>query len=112
MRSENLKATLKTAVLVTTVLLLGVGLATAQQQINLTAGASNITLPDGSIVPMWGYSCGDRGYWFDRDLRAKLNPAAASWSPVVITVPTRHRPTIILTNIFVWHDPGTFRPRS
>ena len=57
MRFENLKATFKTAVLVTTVLLLGVGLATAQQQINLTAGASTITLPDGSTVSMWGYSC-------------------------------------------------------
>ena len=29
-----------------------------QQQVNLTAGPTSITLPDGSSVPMWGYSCG------------------------------------------------------
>ncbi|HYL13125.1 MAG TPA: choice-of-anchor D domain-containing protein [Terriglobales bacterium] len=56
MRSNYLK-TLKTAVLAVTVLLLGVGVTVAQQ-VNLTAGFSTTTLPDGSVVPMWGYSCG------------------------------------------------------
>jgi len=32
--------------------------AFGQQQVNLTAGPATITLPDGSQVPMWGYSCG------------------------------------------------------
>jgi hypothetical protein len=30
----------------------------AQQQVNLTASPTSITLPDGSNVPMWGYNCG------------------------------------------------------
>ena len=32
--------------------------AFGQQQVNLTAGPTTATLPDGSAVPMWGYSCG------------------------------------------------------
>ena len=59
MRLISLKAIAKTAVLGAAVLLLGTGAASAQpQQVNLTAGASSITLPDGSNVPMWGYTCG------------------------------------------------------
>ena len=48
MRINSLKATLKTAVLGATVLLLGAGVAGAQQQINLTAGPATATMPDGS----------------------------------------------------------------
>ncbi len=57
MRSNYLK-TLKTAVLAISVLLLGVSVSVAQQQINLTAGPTAITLSDGTSVPMWGYTCG------------------------------------------------------
>src|SRR5256884_3938372 len=57
-RFNYLKATLKTAVLAVSVLLLGAGVAVAQQQVNLTAGPTTTTLPDGTVVPMWGYSCG------------------------------------------------------
>jgi hypothetical protein len=96
MRFHHLKATLKTAVLVTTVLLLGAGLALAQQQVNLTAGPTTITLPDGSVVPMWGYTCGTVSG--STATCAKLNPAAAGWSPVVITVPIGQDLTINLTN--------------
>jgi uncharacterized membrane protein len=56
MRLNNLKASLKTALYVTGALLLGVGPAVAQQQVNLTAGPASVSLPDGSSVPMWGYS--------------------------------------------------------
>src|SRR5262249_40351354 len=82
MRFDNIKATLKTAVLVTTVLLLGAGLAVAQQ-VNLTAGSSNLTLPDGSVVPMWGYSCDDAG----TGATCAALHLGVTWSPVVITVP-------------------------
>ena len=58
MLPNYLKASLKTAVLITTVLLLGAGLTLAQQTVNLTAAPSSVTLPDGSVVPMWGYTCG------------------------------------------------------
>src|SRR5215472_15383432 len=96
MRSNYLK-TLKTAVLAITVLLLGANLSLAQQQINLTAGPSSITLSDGSAVPMWGYSCGAAVDGSTASC-AKLNPAAAGWSPVVITVPSGQGLTINLTN--------------
>src|SRR5207253_4232775 len=57
MRSNNYKSVLKHAGLAASVLLLASGAAFAQQQINLTAGPTSLTLPDGSVVPMWGYTC-------------------------------------------------------
>ena len=56
MRMIDLKAILETAVKGTTVLLLGTGMAAAQASINLTAGPTALTLPDGMQVPMWGYT--------------------------------------------------------
>ncbi len=99
MRINSLKATLKTAVLGAAVLLLGVGVADAQQQVNLTAAPANATMPDGSLIPMWGYSCGV-AVTSSTATCAKLNPNAAGWSPVVITVPTAATGglTINLTN--------------
>jgi hypothetical protein len=97
MRFNHLKSTLKIAVLAVTVLLLGAGLAVGQQQINLTAGPTSITLPDGSAVPMWGYTCGAVVSGSTATC-ANLNPAAAGWSPVVITVPTGQTLQINLTN--------------
>jgi hypothetical protein len=101
MRSNYLK-TLKTAVLAVTILLLGVGLAAAQQTINLTAQPTTLVVPDGSTVPMWGYSCGATVTGTTATCAA-LNPnaTAAGWSPVVITVPyagTGTSLTINLTN--------------
>ncbi|MBZ5546847.1 MAG: hypothetical protein LAO22_02630 [Acidobacteriia bacterium] len=96
MRFNNLKATLKTAVLVTTVLLLGAGLAVGQVTVNLTAGPSTATLPDGSAVPMWGYSCDGGASANCRALNGSTSVGA--WSPVVITVPTGQNLTISLTN--------------
>jgi hypothetical protein len=110
MRTNFLKATLKTAAHAATVLLLGAGVAGAQQQVNLTAGASTVVLPDGSAVPMWGYSCGILASG-STAMCAAANPAAVTtvasgtaaavmngWSPVVITVPTGQGLTINLTN--------------
>jgi hypothetical protein len=87
MRLNSLKAIEKTAVLGAAVLLLGTGAASAQQQVNLTAGSSATILPDGSSVPMWGYSCG-AAVTGSAATCATLNPTATGWSPVVITVPT------------------------
>src|SRR5467141_538351 len=104
MRFNHLKATLKSAVLTVTVLLLGASVAVAQQQVNLTAAPATTTLPDGTVVPMWGYSCGG-AVTGSTATCAALNPAslattttAATWSPVVITVPTGQGLTINLTN--------------
>src|SRR5579863_9710991 len=100
MRFNDLKALLKTTVSGASVLLVGAGMAAGQQVINLTAAPSSASLPDGSSVPMWGYSCG-AAVSGSTATCAALNPAAktsASWSPVVITVPTGQGLTINLTN--------------
>jgi Bacterial Ig domain len=100
MRINSLKATLKTALLGAAVLLLGADLASAQQQVNLTAMPGAAPLPDGSAVPMWGYSCGAVVSGSSATCKS-LNPAGSGgWSPVVITIPTSASGglTINLTN--------------
>src|ERR1700741_3846948 len=112
MRSNYLK-TLKTAVLAISVLLLGASVSFAQQQINLAAGPGPATLPDGSVVPMWGYSCGA----IVTGSLATCNPlnphaAAGGWSPVVITVPTGQDLQINLTNSLSFTPTGTTTPNN
>src|SRR5271166_1009955 len=97
MRPNFVKATLKTAVLAITLLLLGASATFAQQQVNLAAGPANLLLPDGSTVPMWGYSCGAVATGSTATCAA-LNQAGSGWSPVIITVPTGQGLTINLTN--------------
>src|SRR5882757_463936 len=108
MRFNYLKTTLKTAVLAVSVLLLGVGVAIAQQTVNLTAAPTTTTMPDGTVVPMWGYACGAAVAANPAPVAncAKLNPAAptattttpAGWSPIVITTSPGQALTISLTN--------------
>jgi hypothetical protein len=98
MRIKYLKTTLKTAVLVAAALLLGTGTLKAQQQVNLTAGPTSLTMPDGSIIPMWGYSCGAAASGSTATCAALNTAAAGNWSPVVITVPTGQSLQINLTN--------------
>ena len=97
MRKNEFKSILKAAVPVVGILLFGALAAFGQQQVNLTAGPTSATLPDGSTVPMWGYSCGTplNG---PHATCAKLNPLAAGWSPVLITVTTGQDLQINLTN--------------
>ena len=104
MRFNQINSTLKTAVSAASVFLLGTGLALAQQQVNLTAGPTSITLPDGSNVPMWGYTCtgvtGTAGTGGPQTCKAaNASAGAGSWSPVVITVPTGQDLAINLTNM-------------
>jgi hypothetical protein len=88
MRISHLKDMLKTSVRAATVLLLGAGVAGAQQ-VNITAKATSATLPDGSTAPMWGYSCDTTQPASTTATCAALNPnAGLSWSPVIITVPS------------------------
>src|SRR3981081_1805193 len=100
MRSNNYKSVRKHAGLATSVLLLASGAAFAQQQVNLTAGPSVASVPDGTFVPMWGYTCG-AAVTGGTATCAPLNPVAAAnfgWSPVVITVLTGQDLQINLTN--------------
>jgi len=59
MRINDFKAILKGGGMLRGVLFSGAVAAYGQQQINLTAAPATVTLPDGSQVPMWGYSCGN-----------------------------------------------------
>jgi hypothetical protein len=88
---------LKAAVRVASVLLAGAVMALGQQQVNLTAGPSTANLPDGSAVPMWGYTCGATVGGSTAGCAA-LKKTAGSWSPVIITVPTGQDLQINLTN--------------
>ena len=97
MRSNNYKSVLVKSGLAAAVLLMCSGAALAQQVVNLTAAPATVTLPDGSAVPMWGYSCG-AVVTGSTATCAKLNPTASGWSPVAITVPTGQALTINLTN--------------
>jgi hypothetical protein len=98
MRLNLLKANLTQAILGATVLLLGADVTAAQQQVNLFAGPANAVLPDGSSVPMWGYSCGAAVSGSTATCAASNANANGSWSPVVITVPSGQDLTINLTN--------------
>jgi FtsP/CotA-like multicopper oxidase with cupredoxin domain len=110
MRSNYLK-TLKTAVLAVTILLVSGGMLYGQQQVNLTAGSTTANLPDGTIVPMWGYSCGAVVAGSTATC-AKLNPSAVGWSPVVITVPSGQGLTINLANTLSFPASGVNIPTS
>ena len=98
MRSNNLKLALTTAFLAVTILLFGGSASLAQSTVNLTAGATSITLPDGKNVPMWGYSC--TGAAPTNATCAASNPnAGTGWSPVVITVPFNAAGTTLNINL-------------
>jgi hypothetical protein len=118
MRTSHFKSNtiLKAGVLVASILLFGAGASFAQQTVNLTAAPTTTTLPDGMVVPMWGYFCGTAATTNPAPAAtcAALNPLSAAvpatltspalpatWSPVVITVPyvsTGTSLTINLTN--------------
>src|ERR1700674_2311007 len=100
MRTYNFKAILKAALRVASLLPFAAVAAFGQQQVNLTAGPTTATLPDGTSVPMWGYSCGALVPSSTATCAALNQPAATAglWSPVVITVPTGQDLRINLTN--------------
>jgi hypothetical protein len=99
MRSNTFKSILIKSGLAASILLLASGAAVAQQQVNLTAAAATATLPDGTVVPMWGYSCGTAVTSSTATCAGLNKPAtAAVWSPIIITVPTGQDLQINLTN--------------
>jgi hypothetical protein len=97
MGSNLFKTILNKTGLAASVLLLATG-AVFADTVNLAAGPSTATLPDGQSVPMWGFSCG-AAVTGSTATCAPLNAnAGTGWSPVVITVPTGTPLTINLTN--------------
>src|SRR6267143_3155283 len=98
MRTNNLKVILKAALRVVCILPFAAAVALGQQTVSLTAGPSTATLPDGSLVPMWGYSCGAAVTGSTATCVPLNTTAAGGWSPVVITVPAGQSLTVNLTN--------------
>ncbi len=96
MRRNEFKASLKCAIFAATAFFLGFSDIRAQS-INLTAAPTTATMPDGVVVPMWGYSCGAAVTSSTAACRAANPQASGSWSPVVITVAPGSL-TINLTN--------------
>src|SRR6267143_60051 len=101
MRTNHFKAILKAALLVAIILPFAAAVAFGQQTVNLTAAPTTTTLPDGTVVPMWGYFCGTAATGSTATCAA-LNLSSVStvvgvpstWSPVVITVPAGQTLTI------------------
>jgi hypothetical protein len=115
MRSNMFKAALIKSGLAASVLLLANGAAFGQQTVNLTAGPATAAMPDGTGVPMWGYTCGAvASTSTSLGTCTALNPAVqllnttppvgytvgSAWSPVVITVPVNTAgPTSLTINL-------------
>src|SRR5262249_8945698 len=107
MRTNYLKTILSGAVAVACILLFGAVATFGQVTVNLTAGPSTLTLPDGTAVPMWGYTCGAT------DTACKpLSTNTTGWSPVVITVPTGQNLTINLTNTLAFTPTTSTTPNN
>src|SRR5882762_4399089 len=98
MRTNNLKVILKAALRVVCILPFAAAVALGQQTVSLTAGPSTATLPDGSLVPMWGYSCGAAVTGSTATCAPLNTTAGGGWAPVVITVPAGQSLTVNLTN--------------
>ncbi len=79
------------------------GSALADGAVTLVAAPSSTTMPDGRVVPMWGYTCGDALAASAPSTGASCAAATgaaqtgASWQPPLITVPAG-KLTITLVN--------------
>jgi hypothetical protein len=108
MRLIDVKSSRKLAASFAAAALFGTGVISAQ--VSLTAAPTTTTLPDGTSVPMWGYTCGAAGAITTASCRA-ANPSTTGWSPVVITVATGQTLQINLTNNLSFAS-GTSLPTS
>jgi hypothetical protein len=102
MNTKFVKALLRNTLATAAVVLSGAAVA-ATTTVNLTAQQTSITLPDGAVVPMWGYCDGSLGA--NADLTAPAGSATAvacsstAWSVgPTITVPAGSDLVINLTN--------------
>src|SRR3954462_4513016 len=86
MRLHQFKEILKAAVSGAALLLLGVGSASGAT-VNVSAGPATAKLPDGTSVPMWGYTCGLTSASTVTCSKLNTSAGAGVWSPIVIKVP-------------------------
>ncbi len=111
MRNMTFAASAGAALRVVCLFSFAVAATFGQQQVNLTAGPTSITLPDGTAVPMWGYTCTPLAQGVTSTATCgALNKTASGWSPVVITVPTGSNLQINLTNNLVFTPAGSSTP--
>ena len=98
MRTYIFKAVIKAVLRVACIFPLAAVATFGQQQVNLTAGPSTVTLPDGSSVPMWGYTCTPLASGVTSTATCAALNNQTGWSPVIITIPTGQDLTVNLTN--------------
>ncbi len=107
MRFHFVKTSLKTAISLTLVLLLGVVATSAQVSVNLHASPQTTTLPDGNAVPMWGWTCvnpvatstATTGGGTCGTLAGVPQVGGAIWQPPLITVPYSGSATSLTINL-------------
>jgi hypothetical protein len=110
MRWSYLKAILNTVSPLGIIVLFCLAAAHAQVTVNLTAARETVLMPDGTTVPMWGWTCtnnigngttattGVPGGGTCSTLTGAVQVGGAAWQPPLITVPTGTGLTINLTN--------------
>ena len=109
MRSHFVKTSLKTALSVTLVLLLGALAASAQVTVNLHASPQSTTLPDGNVVPMWGLTCfnpvgtstATAGGGTCGTLAGLPQTGVAVWQPPLIRIPYSGTATSSTTSLTI-----------
>ena len=90
----NFRARLRAVVLASGFLLLATVMSFGQQTINLTAAPTTVALPDGNVVPMWGYFCGTAVSGSTATCSA-LNPASVANTAITPPTPATWSPPLI-----------------
>src|SRR6266542_5596094 len=114
MRAIGFRTILVKTGFVASILLVSAG-AFAQSTVTLTASPQSASLPDGQVVPMWGYTCGDSLLPPAPSLNGATctatngSPQAGgtAWQPPLITVPSGTLTIILINNLTFTTSTGT-----
>ncbi len=85
---------------VASILLASAG-AFADSTVTLTASPQSATLPDGQVLPMWGYTCGASVNATCTATNGSLQTGGKVWQPPLITVPSG-KLTLTLNNNLIF----------
>src|SRR5574340_602878 len=80
--------------------------ASLASTVTLTASPTSATLPDGQIIPMWGYVCGAVSANATCTAANGAAQSGTGWQPPLITVPSGEALTITLSNQLSFATPG------
>jgi Multicopper oxidase len=106
MNSRVFNAMLLKTGIATCVLLLASGAAMAQS-VTLTAAPTTTTLPDGQVVPMWGYSCSSPSSSVTCTAANGSAQTGGIWQPPLITVPAGPLTITLVNNLHFSTNPPT-----